>query len=153
MAGRIFREPAFEHTLLLLEHLSYSPKTRECKTSYYGRQCLVLYQQGQGAAYKANHKPYPPAFLTPIILHLNDGRMAQTDAQKHRSAHNNSTPVHAAKIVQAERRKNKISWFLFRGAAYFQSNDPKGTVPLCHSGWHRGTVPFGSFLCGGIAAV
>ena len=47
--------------------------------------------------------------------------MAQTDAQKHRRAHNNSTPIHAAKIVQAERRKNKISWFLFRGAAYFQS--------------------------------
>ena len=39
----------------------------------------------------------------------------------------------AAKIVQAERRKNKISWFLFRGAAYFQSKI-KITKKL-----HRGT--------------
>ena len=55
---------------------------------------LVLDQKWKHAANQTYHKPNPPAFLTPIILHLNDGRMAQTNAKKHRCTHNNSTPIH-----------------------------------------------------------
>lgn len=97
MSGRILRKPASEDTFFLLEHLAYSPQTGECKTAYYSRKGLVLDQQGQNAAYQTYQKPDPPAFLTPIILHFDDGRMTHADAEKDCSAYNYTTEIHGRK--------------------------------------------------------
>ena len=75
-----------------------SPKAGKCKTANYGGYSLILNQYGKHAAGQAYCEPNPPALLSEIIFHLDDGGMTQSDAEKHRRPNYDTTEIHAAKV-------------------------------------------------------
>jgi hypothetical protein len=98
MPIRVLREPAFDNTLLLLKHFQNTPETGKSESSQNGRNGLVGDKQGCTSHQNAHHKPDPPAFLSQIILHLDNGGMADADAEKNGSAYDDSTKIHNSTI-------------------------------------------------------
>ena len=78
----VLRKPAPEDALLLLEHLSDAPETREGKAAQDGGHGLVGDEQGGDGDQDSDHQPNPPTLLSQMVLHLDDGRMAEADAEK-----------------------------------------------------------------------
>ena len=99
MTLRVLREPAPEHPLLLLMHFQDAPETGEGESTQDGRDGLVGDEQGDRRNHKTHGQPDPPALLSQVVLHLDDGRMTDADAEEHGGAYNNSTKMHNSTII------------------------------------------------------
>ena len=70
-----------------------------------GGNGLVSRKKRGGGAGNSHDQPNPPALLSPMILHLDDRRMTDPDAQKNGRADDDSADIHlpfnncAAKVM------------------------------------------------------
>ena len=94
MTLRVLREPAPEHPLLLLMHLKDAPETGEGESTQDCGDGLVGDEQGGRRNHKTHGQPDPPALLSQVILHLDDGRMADADAEKDGCTDKDTAIVH-----------------------------------------------------------
>ena len=89
----IAREPAFLHTLALLEKLYYRPQARKAKDSHECWQQRVGYKKRACDAAHTYQKEKPPTLYSPIILCLDDKRMADADTKEHGRAYEYASKV------------------------------------------------------------
>mgnify|MGYP003522842758 FL=1 len=75
-------------------HFKNAPEAGEGEASENGRNSLIGHKQRGDCNQKAHKQPDPPTPLAHIILHLDNRRMADTDAKKYGSADYDSTKVH-----------------------------------------------------------
>ena len=79
---RIAREPAFAHSLALLEHFLYAPEARESHHAGKDREHRIAYIQRHSAHGNASKQKSPPAAHSEIIFALDDKGMKNTDDKK-----------------------------------------------------------------------
>ena len=78
----------------MLEHLQDAPKTGKGKATEDCGNGLIWHEQG-GPRYQESHnQPDPPATFAPVVLHLDNSRMADANADKNGSADYDTAEMH-----------------------------------------------------------
>ena len=94
MTLRVFREPAAQDALFLHEHLADAPEAGEGESADDGGHGVILHKERQDGAQDACEQPEPPAPLAQVILHFDDGRVADADAEEDGGTDQDSIEIH-----------------------------------------------------------
>ena len=72
MAGRVLREPTFQHPFFLREDLKDAPEAGEGGCAKYGGKNILLHEYGSGRESQPRSEKDPPAAFAPMVFHLDD---------------------------------------------------------------------------------
>ena len=86
-----------------------APEAGEGETADDGGKDLVLHEKGGRHAGEAHDEPHPPALLTPLVFHFDDGRMADSNAQEHGRTDDYTAEIHSIPFVTIVGAKVGIS--------------------------------------------
>ena len=108
VTGRILREPPAQNAHLLGQQLMDAPETRERGGPENGGADRIVDKERKKAEKHAGERQDPPAFLAPIILHLDDNRVAYPDNQENGRSDNDTCKVHEYLFVSADKGTQKL---------------------------------------------
>ena len=90
----ILREPALENAFLLEKHLVDGPEAGKGESAQNGGDDRMPDEKGSAGAKEADDQPDPPALFAPMILHLDDGGVADSYAQEDGCPHDDTAEIH-----------------------------------------------------------
>jgi hypothetical protein len=102
VTGRILREPAFEHTLLLLENFVDAPETGEGHGTGKGGANKRMDKQRSNRTNHSKNQEKPPDLSSPSVFEADYQRVKEADAGKNGCTYNNPIPVHNFALIFRE---------------------------------------------------
>jgi hypothetical protein len=104
VTGRILREPAFEHALLLLEDFVDAPETGESHGTGDGGANEGRDKEGTNRTNQSHNQENTPNSPTPTVFPFDYQRVKDANAGKHGCTYDNSIPVHISALNFGEQR-------------------------------------------------